>query len=278
MIIRTVTEVCTWATSKMHPTSNNLALSPVYFHNSFFQNVNVNRCIGKNPHTTVVLLSLKSLGYLLRWDLPSMRRCAPVVGRHVLGRLIRGGVGGIRGEMGQACFKALSILFKNQVHVFEAPLSGGVNGAGVGVGVSNGGGQGEQSTPAAPAPAGGAGGAAGRKRRRRGGSGGGGGGLFGLSAKQMRALLVVLQMAVAETEHQNATFGLIKAIVSKKIMLPEVGEDFVCVCCMSIYVIEGMGFLYIFLSLSLSRLCSVCLCVVFCLVRDCFSLRNINIR
>ncbi|CAN0433310.1 unnamed protein product, partial [Ectocarpus fasciculatus] len=37
------------------------------------------RCIGKNPHTPVVLLSLKSLGYLLHWDLPSMKRCAPLV-------------------------------------------------------------------------------------------------------------------------------------------------------------------------------------------------------
>ncbi|CAM9794656.1 unnamed protein product, partial [Ectocarpus sp. 12 AP-2014] len=69
--------------------------------------------------------------------------------------LMRGGVGGIRGEMGQACFKALSMLFKSQV-------------------------------------------------------------------QQLRALLVVLQMAVAETEHQNATFGLIKAVVARRVMLPEV--------------------------------------------------------
>ncbi|CAM9912776.1 unnamed protein product, partial [Hapterophycus canaliculatus] len=135
------------------------------------------RCIGKNPHTPVVLLSLKSLGYLLHWNLPSMQRCAPLVGRHVLARLVRGGVGGIRGEMGQACFKALSMLFKSHVHVF---------------GVSSG------------------------RRKGRGG------GLFGLSSKQLRALLVVLQIVVAETEHQNATFTLIKAVVSRKVMLPEV--------------------------------------------------------
>lgn len=138
------------------------------------------RCIGKNPHTPVVLLSLKSLGYLLHWDLPSMKRCAPLVGRHVLARLVRGGVGGIRGEMGQACFKALSMLFKSQVQVFGVP--------------------GEE---------------AGRRKGR-------GGGLFGLSPKQLRALLVVLQMAVAETEHQNATFALIKAVVARRVMLPEV--------------------------------------------------------
>ncbi|CAN0258725.1 unnamed protein product [Ectocarpus sp. 6 AP-2014] len=138
------------------------------------------RCIGKNPHTPVVLLSLKSLGYLLHWDLPSMKRCAPLVGRHVLARLVRGGVGGIRGEMGQACFKALSMLFKSQVQVFGVP--------------------GEE---------------AGRRKGR-------GGGLFGLAPKQLRALLVVLQMAVAETEHQNATFTLIKAVVARRVMLPEV--------------------------------------------------------
>ncbi|CBJ27113.1 conserved unknown protein [Ectocarpus siliculosus] len=68
--------------------------------------------------------------------------------------LTRGGVGGIRGEMGQTCFKALSMLFKSQV--------------------------------------------------------------------QLRALLVVLQMAVAETVHQNATFTLIKAVVARRVMLPEV--------------------------------------------------------
>ncbi|CAM9997363.1 unnamed protein product, partial [Laminaria digitata] len=54
------------------------------------------------------------------------------------------------------------------------------------------------------------------KRKKKGGN------LFGLSPRQLRALLVVLQMAVAETEHQNATFTLIKAVVSQRIMLPEV--------------------------------------------------------
>lgn len=123
-----------------------------------------------------------------------MRRCAPLVGRHVLARLVRGGVGGIRGEMGQACFKTLSMLFKSQVHVF---------------GVSKEGREGGGSDA-------GDGGKRGRRRR---------GNLFGLSTKQLRALLVVLQMAVAETEHQNATFTLIKAVVSQKVVLPEV-----CVC------------------------------------------------
>lgn len=140
----------------------------------------------------MVLLSLKSLGYLLRWDLPSMRRCAPLVGRHVLARLVRGGVGGIKGEMGQACFKTLSMLFKSQVKVFGI-AGGGQEEEGV-VGAGEGGG----------------------KRKKKGGS------LFGLSPRQLRALLVVLQMAVAETEHQNATFTLIKAVVSQRIMLPEV--------------------------------------------------------
>ncbi|CAM9574939.1 unnamed protein product, partial [Ectocarpus sp. 4 AP-2014] len=137
------------------------------------------RCIGKNPHTPVVLLSLESLGYLLHWDLPSMKRCAPLVGRHVLARLVRGGVGGIGKEMGQACFKALSMLFKSQVQVFGVP--------------------GEDT-----------------------GWKGIGGGPFGLSPKQLGALVVVLPMAVAETEHQHATFGLIKAVVARRAMLPEV--------------------------------------------------------
>lgn len=121
-----------------------------------------------------------------------MKLCAPVVGRHVLSRLVRGGVSGIRGEMGQACFKALSMLFKSQVNVFGVSSEeegGGEGGAGAG--------------------------ARGKKRT---------GNLFGLSAKQLRALLVVLQMAVAETEHQNASFALIKAVVVRKVMLPEVSH------------------------------------------------------
>lgn len=155
----------------------------------------------------MVLLSLKSLGYLLHWNLPSMQRCGPLVGRHVLARLVRGGVSGIRGEMGQACFKALSMLFKSQVHVFGVSSVGEGNAEG-GEGGTEGG------TGTAGDAAGGTGGGGRRKGR--------GGGLFGLSSKQLRALLVVLQMAVAETEHQNATFTLIKAVVARKVMLPEV--------------------------------------------------------
>lgn len=69
----------------------------------------------------------------------------------------------------------------------------------------------------------------GGKRKRKGGN------LFGLSPRQLRALLVVLQMAVAETEHQNATFTLIKAVVSQRVMLPEVCwgniyTKFICIC------------------------------------------------
>lgn len=169
----------------------------------------MHRCIGDNPHTPVVLLSLKSLGYLLHWNLPSMQRCAPLVGRHVLARLVRGGVGGIRGEMGQACFKALSMLFKSHVHVFGVSASGSEEAKS---GEETG--QGEAGT--------GVGAGARGKRKGRGG------GLFGLSPKQLRALLVVLQMAVAETEHQNATFMLIKAVVSRQVMLPEVRFFHVC--------------------------------------------------
>lgn len=134
-----------------------------------------------------------------------MRRCAPVIARHVLARLVRGGVSGIRGEMGQACFKALTTLFKSKVQVF------GVDGealAGEREGVVSAAGE-EFSVRRA----------GGVKRE---GKGGRQSSLFGLSTKQLRALLVVLQMAVSEMEHQNATFTLIKVVVSRKVMLPEV--------------------------------------------------------
>ena len=144
-----------------------------------------------------------------------MRRYAPIVGRHVLARLVRGGVGGIRGEMGQACFKALTMLFKNHVQVF----GGGVGeGGGIGSGDDAGVGRevGGESAGRDGAPGDGA-----KRKNRRGRKRDN---VFGLSAKQLRALLMVLKMAVAETEHQNATFTLIKVVVSRKVMLPEVKD------------------------------------------------------
>lgn len=152
-----------------------------------------------------------------------MKRCAPLVGRHVLARLVRGGVGGVRGEMGQACFKALSLLFKNQVHVFGVILEeGGENGKSGAGSIDEGGGGIEYAVVAGVAADAKQGIGGGRRSRRSGD------GLLGLSPKQMRALLVVLQIAVAETEHQNATFGLIKAVVSKKVLLPEVRGSALC--------------------------------------------------
>lgn len=138
-----------------------------------------------------------------------MQRCAPVIARHVLARLVRGGVGGIRGEMGQTCFKALTTLFKSKVQVFgvdgdtlaDTREGGVVSAAGEEFSVRRAGGA------------------------KREGKGGRQSGLFGLSTKQLRALLVVLQMAVTEMEHQNATFTLIKVVVSRKVMLPEVSWE-----------------------------------------------------
>lgn len=137
-----------------------------------------------------------------------MRQCAPVIVRHVLARLVRGGVGGIRGEMGQTCFKALTTLFKSKVQVFGVDgdtLADGREGGVVSA-------VGEEFSVPRP------GGAKGE------GKGGRQSSLFGLSTKQLRALLVVLQMALTEMEHQNATFTLIKVVVSRKVMLPEVSQ------------------------------------------------------
>ncbi|CAM9433513.1 unnamed protein product, partial [Discosporangium mesarthrocarpum] len=152
-------------------------------------------CFENNPNSSVVLLALKSLGHLLRWDLPKMNKLAPFIGRAVLARLVRGGAEGMRGEMGQGCFKALSLLFKSHIDIF--------GGKGEGEGGREGGGTGKGK----------------EKRKKKGQIGKA---MFGLNAKQMRALLVLLQVAVAETEHQHATFSLIKAIVAQRIVLPEV--------------------------------------------------------
>ncbi|CAM9407566.1 unnamed protein product [Choristocarpus tenellus] len=156
-------------------------------------------CLDDNPHTSIVLLALKSLGLLLRWDLPSMEKAAPLVGRSVLARLVQGGANGMKGEMGQCCFKTLSLLFHRHVNIFEREMEmegkGGEKGSLIQAGE-------------------------GKKKRKNGV--GVGEGMFGLDTQQLRALLVLLQVAVAESEHQNATFALIKAIVAKRVMLPEV--------------------------------------------------------
>lgn len=107
--------------------------------------------------------------------------------------------------MGQACFKTLSLLFKNHVHVFgDVSSEEGVGGSGV-----------EEEKGGVKREGTGEGGKTKMNKRKKTS-------FFGLSPRQMRALLVVLQMAVAETEHQNATFGLIKAVVAKRIVMPEV--------------------------------------------------------
>jgi hypothetical protein len=77
----------------------------------------------------------------------------------VLRLLVRTGVAGIRGELAQACFKTLSLLFEGQIELFAASPKG----------------------------------LAGGKQARH----------FGLEAKQLKALLVLLRarLVVSRSEY-----------------------------------------------------------------------------
>ncbi|CAM9237943.1 unnamed protein product, partial [Phaeothamnion confervicola] len=69
----------------------------------------------------VTLLALRCLCMLLRWDPPlsGAAAAAPPVGRAALRLLVRAGTGALRGDLGQACFKALSLLLAMQVELFK---------------------------------------------------------------------------------------------------------------------------------------------------------------
>jgi hypothetical protein len=49
------------------------------------------RCVTDSAHSAIVLLSLKAMGQLLRWRLPSQAREAPAIGRAALQLLGRSG-------------------------------------------------------------------------------------------------------------------------------------------------------------------------------------------
>ncbi|CAM9357727.1 unnamed protein product [Chrysoparadoxa australica] len=172
------------------------------------------KCLTKNAYNAVVTLALRSLGYLLSWNLPSMAEYGPSIGRSILKLLVResGGGGGGKGagsvgEMVQGCFKALGLLFKQQVELF--PIKDGSLAVSEAIRKTQGKdkerdkekGQDNQDNQAHEIVS---------VRH------------FGLEPRQMRALLSLLHEAVVQPDHQHATFTLIRAIVSRKVMLPEV--------------------------------------------------------
>ena len=117
------------------------------------------RCVKRSMSDEVVILAIRSLGYLLKQPLDSVALNRGVLASGSLRVLTKGGIGGSRDELVQGIFKVLTFLFK-----------------------------------------------------------GGDGSSLMLNAKQLKALVSLLRATVADTQHHNNTFGLIAALVSRKVV------------------------------------------------------------
>ena len=70
------------------------------------------KCVKRSTSDEVVLLSIKNLGFLLRWNLKSASSCKRILGSASLKILTKGGIGSSKDEVVQSIFKVLSLLFK----------------------------------------------------------------------------------------------------------------------------------------------------------------------
>jgi U3 small nucleolar RNA-associated protein 20 len=72
------------------------------------------RCVRRSQSDEVVLLSVKCLNFLLKWDLgdETVNESKRNLGSSCLRILTKGGIGGAKDEIVQSCFKALTFLFQ----------------------------------------------------------------------------------------------------------------------------------------------------------------------
>jgi U3 small nucleolar RNA-associated protein 20 len=130
-----------------------------------------------------VLLSLKCLQVLLRLDLPSVPKYRGHLAECIL-KIISKMSCNTQNEMVQSCFKILTLLLSSDKNSALEFLGGQAN---VPKSTSN---------PAFD-----------------------GGNVFNKS--QMQVLISILQSALTDAEHHNATFGVIKAVTSRRYISPE---------------------------------------------------------
>lgn len=132
-------------------------------------------CVRFSSDSNAVVLSLRSLGILLRLNLPSVSKFARSLGPSILDHITSShAASNTQSDLVQSCFRSLTLLISHK------KFSGrGQNGH-------------EQICGTLP-----------------------------LSSEQMQALLSLLHSAVRESDHHNATFGLIKAILNMKYMSSE---------------------------------------------------------
>lgn len=140
-------------------------------------------CVGFSSDNNAVILSLRCLGVFLRMDLPSVPRVAKNLGPSILDHLTTAGAASnTQSDIVQGCFKTLTLLISHPK--FSSPVSE-------------------------------------NKKAPVDGSNTVNGDTLPLTSDQMQALLSLLHSAVREFDHHNATFGLVKAISSKKFVSTE---------------------------------------------------------
>jgi len=146
-------------------------------------------CVRYSNDNQALVLALKCLGVLLRMDLPSVIKTAKQLGPSILDHLTTSNAAAsTQSDIVQGCFKSLTLLITH--HKFAAASSNRKPSSEA---------SGENKIS--------------EKFQHDG--------AHPLSEEQMQALLNFLHSAVIESDHHNATFGLVKAISSKRFMSAE---------------------------------------------------------
>ena len=142
-------------------------------------------CMRYSSDDQAVVLALKTLGYLLRLDLPSVPQTAKELGPGILDHLSAAGAASntAKNDIVQGCFKTLTLLISHPKFSESSVEKTATVDSTEQLFVHN------EALP--------------------------------LSASQMQGLISLLHGAVRETEQHNATFGLVKAIALKTYMSPE---------------------------------------------------------
>ncbi|KAL3817639.1 hypothetical protein ACHAXA_011727 [Cyclostephanos tholiformis] len=145
-------------------------------------------CVSFSSDNQAVLLSLRCLGIFLRMDLPSVSKAAEDLGPSILNHLTAAGAAtNTQSDIVQSCFKTLTLLISHQK--FASPVT-------------------QKSTLALFEDEN----AHAQSNHSE---------ALPLTTDQMQALICLLHSAVREYDHHNSTFGLVKAISSKRYVSSE---------------------------------------------------------
>ena len=140
-------------------------------------------CVRYSKDTSAILLSLKCLQVILRFELPSIQKYRKCLASHTL-RILSISSQNTNDETVQSCFKTLTLLIsesrKDAIHYLDESNENALESKT----------QNEQSQMV-------------------------------LSDKQMQVLVSMLQAAIRDTEQHNATFSVIKAITSTQYVSAE---------------------------------------------------------